>query len=276
MEILKKLKKIKTGEIHDLDGWIGDAEFGVKQLSAYFNNRKKLNVLEIGCGIGILLACIKTKFPNIKVEGIEPYKGGFKRLKIKKRLIPRDININNLDFEIFKPEKKYDVIYSVNVFEHLLNWQLYLKKTNEWLKPEGINIILCPNYSFPYESHFKIPIILNKKITYFFFKNKIEKFESENKSFGLWNSLNFVKLRSVKNYCLNNQLKLKYCDQVFYDIVNRIEDDKAFKKRQSFVGLCARLLNRLGLISFLNNKIFHYVHPYMKLEITKKKLYEKN
>ena len=55
-----------------------------------------------------------------------------------------------------------------------MNWKLYLDKTKDWLKPNGVNIILCPNYSFPYESHFKIPIILNKKITHFFLKIKIE------------------------------------------------------------------------------------------------------
>ena len=71
-------------------------------------------------------------------------------------------------------QKKYDIIYSVNVFEHLSNWKLYLKKTNEWLNPEGLNIILCPNYSFPYESHFKIPIIINKKLTYSIFKKKLK------------------------------------------------------------------------------------------------------
>ena len=27
-----------------------------------------------GCGIGILLAAIKEKYPNISLEGIEPYK----------------------------------------------------------------------------------------------------------------------------------------------------------------------------------------------------------
>ena len=85
-----------------------------------------------------------------------------------KNLIPKSIGIRNLRFEDFKPRKKYDIIYSVNVFEHLLDWKLYIDKTKEWLKPQGVNIILCPNYSFPYESHFKIPILLNKEITYFF------------------------------------------------------------------------------------------------------------
>ena len=58
-----------------------DANFGLQQLSGYFNNNKKYEVLEIGCGIGILLSVIKEKYPHIRVEGIEPYKGGFDRLR---------------------------------------------------------------------------------------------------------------------------------------------------------------------------------------------------
>ena len=108
------------------------------------DQKNKLEVLEVGCGIGVLLASLKEKFPNLTVEGIEPYKSGFERLKNAKNIIPKNININYLKFENFQPKKKYDIIYSVNVFEHLLNWELYLKKTKQWLNPGGINIILCP------------------------------------------------------------------------------------------------------------------------------------
>ena len=93
MEIIKKIKKLKIDVIPDLNGWIGDAEFGMRQLAKYFNNEKKINVLEIGCGLGILLSCIKEKYPNLNVEGIEPYKGGFGRLKIQKKNIT--INYRN-------------------------------------------------------------------------------------------------------------------------------------------------------------------------------------
>ena len=271
MEIIKKIKKLKIDVIPDLNGWIGDAEFGMRQLAKYFNNEKKINVLEIGCGLGILLSCIKEKYPNLNVEGIEPYKGGFGRLKIQKKILPSTIEINNLKFEKFIPKKKYDIIYSVNVFEHLSNWKLYLKKTNEWLNPEGLNIILCPNYSFPYESHFKIPIIINKKLTYSIFKKKIKKYEKENKSLGLWDSLNFIKMRKIKSYCLNNRLKFTYCNTVFDDVIKRIEQDQDFKKRQKFVGTCAKYLKKIGIIKLLNKKVFYFFHPYMKLEITKDK-----
>ena len=68
-------------------------------------NNQKYEVLEIGCGIGILLAAIKEKYPNISLEGIEPYKGGFDRLKATKSLIPNNIGIKYLKFEDFEPKK---------------------------------------------------------------------------------------------------------------------------------------------------------------------------
>ena len=269
MKLFKKIKKLHFEGIPDLQGWIGDANFGLQQLSGYFSNNQKYEVLEIGCGIGILLAAIKEKYPNISLEGIEPYKGGFDRLKATKSLIPNNIGIKYLKFEDFEPKKKYDIIYSVNVFEHLSDWKLYLDKTEDWLKPKGVNIILCPNYSFPYESHFRIPILLNKKITYFFFKNKINKFETEKKSLGLWKSLNFIKMRKVKNYCSKRNLNFRYRNQIFKDIVNRLDEDKEFQNRQSIVGFFAKILKKMGFLEILNNNIFHFIHPYMKIEITK-------
>ena len=83
-------------------------------------------------------------------------------------------------------------------------------------------------------------------------------------------------MRNIKNYCVKNNLNCKYCSEIFYNIVNRIEKDKEFKKRQNFVGLCANILKNLGLIKIFNNKIFYLLHPYMKLEITRRNLYEKN
>ena len=268
MKLLKKIYDLEFSDIPDFQGWIGDAKFGLHQLSNYFYKKKKLEVLEIGCGIGLLLAFLKEKYPNITTHGVEPYKAGFDRLKATKKILPKNINITYKNFEDFKPKKKYDIIYSVNVFEHLLNWKLYLDKTKEWLKPNGVSIILCPNYSFPYESHFKIPILFNKKITYALFKNKINHFEKENKSHGLWNSLNFIRMRDIQNYCLKNDLKFKYCNKIFHDIINRLDNDRDFRNRQKLVGLFAKNLKKYGFLYLLDNNFFHFLHPYMKIEIT--------
>ena len=66
-------------------------------------------------------------------------------------------------------------------------------KAEKLLTPSGKLIILCPNYGFPFESHFSIPIIFNKKLTALIFKKRIEIFEKINACEGLWDSLNFVK-----------------------------------------------------------------------------------
>ncbi len=258
----------------DLKGWIGDAKFGFNELHMYFNNAKRLDVLEVGCGLGILLASLKEKYPNLNVEGIEPYKAGFYRLRAAKALIPKQIKVHNLNFENFKTHKKYDIIYSVNVFEHLANWKLYLEKAKEWLKPDGIIIILCPNYSFPYESHFKIPILLNKRLTFNLYKNKILNYEKKHNLSGLWHSLNFIKMRDLKKYCYNNEMSFKYCNDIFYSIIERLDDDEEFKRRQSFIGACAKIIKKIGLIKILGTRMFHLIHPYMKIEIKKNK--EKN
>ena len=44
---------------------------------------------------------------------------------------------------------------------------------------------------------------------------------------------------------------------------------KNFKNRQSIVGFFAKILKKIGFLEILNNNIFHFIHPYMKIEITK-------
>ena len=58
---------------------------------------------------------------------------------------------------------------------------------------------MCPNYDFPYEPHFVIPIIINKKFTKFFFKNKINNHEKKTNEIGLWEGLNLNGRNKINN-----------------------------------------------------------------------------
>ena len=46
-----------------------------------------------------------------------------------------------------------------------MDWRDFLSFANNSLAENGRLIILCPNYGFPYESHFHLPIIVNKSLT---------------------------------------------------------------------------------------------------------------
>ena len=42
MELLKKNNNLEFSDVPDFQGWIGDARFGLHQLSNYFNKKKKI------------------------------------------------------------------------------------------------------------------------------------------------------------------------------------------------------------------------------------------
>ena len=88
-----------------------------------------------------------------------------------------------------------------------------LKQTNNLLKDEGLNIIFAPNYDFPYEPHFVLPIIINKKITEFFFKKKIKKSEIKTNEVGLWEGKDGTAL-----ICATVKMTLYFCNVNLYVI----------------------------------------------------------
>lgn len=165
----------------------------------------------------------------------------------------------------------YDIIFCVNVFEHLESWKNFLEWSFKRLNAGGKLIILCPNYSFPLESHFGIPIFFNKKITEKIFWKKIQKFEKKHDVQGLWSSLNFVKKYEVKRYLKKSDLlknfNLQDSPEVMDQFVDRLLFDEQFKIRHPIFS------QLVPLIKIFNPTIFFRLAPnytpYMKIQMIK-------
>ena len=216
---------------------------------------------------------LSENFDDLNFEGIEPFGEGFSSLTSLNSLSRENgVSIKNIGYEDLSPNYKYDLIFCINVFEHLYDWRNFLEKISFLLNENGKLIVLCPNYGFPYESHFRIPVIVNKKITYYIFKKLIRIFENKNDCVGLWDSLNFVKKREIMNHLKdsNYSKNLKIIDHLLIldFMVNRIINDREFRKRQKLIGLIAIALKGLGLLNIF--KIFPNFIPYMKLEFSRK------
>ena len=273
MEKYQIIEFLKNSKQKNSDLWIAEALFGFSHVKGLINNLKKeSNILEVGCGSGILLSILAEEFTHHKFDGIEPFEKGFSSLKNLNDLVRRSgVQIKIETYEKSRSKELYDLIFCINVFEHVEDWKHFLNWALENLNDDGVFLILCPNYGFPFESHFGFPLILNKKITYHFFKNCINKYEHDNDSYGLWNSLNFVKKKDVKSFYKKKNLtsKFKMYDDltIIDDMVGRMSKDTQFRKRQSFLGKTALFLQKIGIFNFI--KFFPNYIPYMKLSFTK-------
>jgi 2-polyprenyl-3-methyl-5-hydroxy-6-metoxy-1,4-benzoquinol methylase len=206
-----------------------EAEFGLDFISPYI--KADLRILEIGSGMGLLATFLYSK--GINITALEPGMGGFsvssflkKELCSKKDISqPRhlDIPVHELSNDL---HGKFDLIYSINVLEHIPQLEEAIEKLTKSISNGGFMIHTCPNYTIPYEPHFGIPIIpFFPKLTPLFFR-KCRNSE-------LFNSLNFISTYKLKRIIKNNNLVINYNKKVLYKTFLRLENDPEFRKRQS-------------------------------------------
>jgi SAM-dependent methyltransferase len=108
-----------------------------KFIDRYFG-KNKFSVLDVGCGDGFILDRIKDVFPDSRTFGVEPNSGAAKYAS-------RRHNIFEGLIEEYQSSKKFDLIVSSHVVEHVEDPVGFLKKLNTFLKDDGVMIIDTPN-----------------------------------------------------------------------------------------------------------------------------------
>jgi SAM-dependent methyltransferase len=248
-----------------------DVIFGFNEISEIIKKDNITSVLEIGSGTGILLNELQNIFPNIKFKGVDPNESGFhnyKKIFDKIKIDYNKLEVVNKSLDSFSTNEKFDFIFSINVFEHVTDQFRYIDKTLDLLNKNGKNIIICPNYDFPYEPHFVLPIIINKKITHFLFKSIIKKHEIKTKEFGLWSELNLTGKKIIEKYLRKNNINYNLDYSIKERMLNRASVDKIFKKRQGIAATLA-VLSKFFFIDKIMFSILKIPFPYMKLIIKK-------
>ena len=95
-------------------------------------------ILDLGCGWGSLLLWLAERFPNARITAVSNSAG--QRAFIEARTAER--GLTNLcavtaDMNVFTPERSFDRIVSVEMFEHMRNWPRLLERVAWWLAPGG-------------------------------------------------------------------------------------------------------------------------------------------
>ena len=248
-----------------------EAAFGFSELTCALEELPDgANILEVGSGTGYLAALVSNARPTCRVHAIEPVGSGFSAFEHAMKLIANDYP--NVDFsrttaENFDPgSKKFDLIFSVNVFEHIDNWPSSFEHLCTLLKPTGQMIILCPNYTVPYESHFGIPILGSPKLTRRLFAKRIATVEKTHDAAGLWNSLNFIKSTQLSEQSRKSGAEVEFDRAIMTRMFRRLLTDPQFSERQGAIASVAKLAFRLGAGGLLCKLPVRFA-PYMKAHV---------
>ncbi len=97
-------------------------------------------ILELGCGWGSLTLFLAERFPNAHITGVSNSKT--QRLHIEEEARRRglaNVRILTCDMNVFEAEAgHFDRVVSVEMFEHMKNYQRLLAKVARWLRPGGL------------------------------------------------------------------------------------------------------------------------------------------
>jgi cyclopropane-fatty-acyl-phospholipid synthase len=113
------------------------------------------NVLELGCGWGSLSLFMAARYPGSRFTVVSNSRT--QKIFIDEKAA--DLKLNNLtvvtaDMNEFNTEQTFDRVVSVEMFEHMRNYQLLMKKVASWLSAGGklfVHIFTHKTLAYKYE-----------------------------------------------------------------------------------------------------------------------------
>ena len=104
---------------------------------------KKLRILDIGCGGGLL--CEPLNKLGATITGIDPSKDNIEVAKIHSKEMNLNINYICCSPENLDLKNKFDVILNMEVIEHVSNVNLFIKNCSKVIKKKGIMFVATLN-----------------------------------------------------------------------------------------------------------------------------------
>lgn len=115
-----------------------------------------MDILELGCGWGSLSLWMAERYPRSAITGVSNSRT--QREWIMSECARRGIGnlrIVTEDMNRFDTEARFDRVVSVEMFEHMRNYERLMGKVARWLKPGGrlfVHIFTHKEHAYPFET----------------------------------------------------------------------------------------------------------------------------
>jgi len=236
-----------------LETYANEAQITFNLVASSLSREKR--ILEVGAGLCLFSLFLKSE--GYDIVALEPATGGFNDFELIRQAVMAHFDILQLDIielpsEALTPAQHghFDLIFSNNVLEHIPNWQAALEAMLGVLADRGKMMHSCPNYLFPYEPHYGIPVLkYYPKLSRRLFADRI------NRSPEVWDSLNFICHNDIHRFCNKHGIEAYFQEELLYRALNRISSDPIFKKRhdKGWIGRLHQFMAFTGIIQLIRH-----------------------
>jgi cyclopropane-fatty-acyl-phospholipid synthase len=117
--------------------------------------RDGMRLLDLGCGWGSLTLHLAARFPNAHVTAVSNSRDqkAFIEARARQRGLG-NVEVITADARSFDTDRRFDRILSVEMFEHMRNYQALLRRIASWLAPGGrlfVHIFTHKEFAYPFE-----------------------------------------------------------------------------------------------------------------------------
>jgi cyclopropane-fatty-acyl-phospholipid synthase len=113
-----------------------------------------MELLDLGCGWGSLSFWLAERYPGSKILALSNSRvqRAFIEGQIARRRV-HNLEVVTADANVFDTDRRFDRILSVEMLEHMRNYDALLAKVASWLRPGGrlfVHLFAHRRYAYPY------------------------------------------------------------------------------------------------------------------------------
>lgn len=118
--------------------------------------RNGMEILELGCGWGSLALWMAERYPDARITAVS--NSSSQREFIEQRAAERELKnicVLTADMNDFSTNQHFDRVVSVEMFEHMRNYENLLRRISGWLQPDGklfVHIFCHRDHTYPFET----------------------------------------------------------------------------------------------------------------------------
>jgi len=239
-----------------LDQLADDGATTIAMIAPFLRSGQR--VLEIGGGVGLAHAYLRAHETSLGLEchAVEPALAGHDSSYTLGQAILRRLG---LDSSRWLPlaaadvgqspaalDRGFDFIFSNNVIEHVVPLEPAVTALARVLARGGVMRHNCPNYAFPYEPHFGIPLLPLAP-------RRTEVLRPALRRSPLWVGLNFVTAREIARIARSSGLAIEFDRDHVVKTFARFGEEPLFRAKHPILYWVWRLLDQLGLMRLLGS-----------------------